>query len=170
MNVLPISKPQPRPSLPQSVTGTLSTVLTSSVTAPSLFRWQLWCAPDLPIAMDPALTYPSSLPNSHLLLQFPSFLHVPTFSPLFSLGTFNLESRLALPVSKWLHFSSRAPAHSFSRCLDVPVKTKLSSGLKDAAARGRRWAAREQSQSLSELWQADTTSAQEGVVLGGAEE
>lgn len=50
------------------------------------------------------------------------------------------------------------------------MKTKLSSGLKDAAARGRRWAAREQSQSLSELWQADTTSAQEGVVLGGADE
>lgn len=81
-----------------------------------------------------------------------------------------MESRLALPVSKWLRFSSKVPAHSFSRSLDVPVKTKLSYGLKDAAARGRRWAAREQSQSLSELWQVDTTRAQEGVVLGGAEE
>lgn len=50
------------------------------------------------------------------------------------------------------------------------MKTKLSSGLKDAAARGRRWAAREQSQSLTELWQVNTTSAQEEVVLGGAEE
>lgn len=40
---------------------------------------------------------------------------------------------------------------------------ELSSALKDAAARGRRRAAREQSQSLTELWHVDTraTSVQE---------